>query len=177
MRVLFAAALVPLVSLAAPAAAQSPPTPPVPAAPARADAPTPAAPPTAPVPATPPRKLTAEEVDRGAALSMGREIARLVGKRELDSIMVHADPSTGNPAEVRERIRTALGQIGEQLGTETNMIAERVMLVNGGVQYWRDEEFSAVPVPLVLRVVIAPSGKWRGFTISSPDALPSAEEV
>lgn len=159
-----------LALVLAPAVAQAQPAAPAtPAAPRTADgakAPTPPA-----APAVPDAQAHAE------VLAFGREVARLVYAKQLDSIMLLADSTTGDPAEVRERIRVALGQLNEQVGTETRVIAERVMIVNGRAQYWRDAEYTGVPVPLILRVITGAPGKWRGFTISTEETLPPATEL
>ena len=156
-----------LALLVAPTFVQAQPA--APAAPRAADGaktPTPPAAPAAPM--VPPH---------ADVIAFGREVARLVYAKQLDSIMLLADSATGDPAEVRERIRVALGQVNEQVGTETRVIAERVMLVNGRAQYWRDAEYTGVPVPLILRVVTGAPGKWRGFTISTEETLPPAVEL
>lgn len=137
---------------------------------AQAQAATPAAVPAAAPPAPSPQS-------HAEVLAFGREVARLVYARQLDSIMLLADSATGDPADVRERIRVALGQLNEQVGTETRVIAERVMLVNGRAQYWRDADYTGVPVPLILRVITGAPGKWRGFTISTEETLPPAQEL
>lgn len=170
MRRTVMAVAIPLLTFAAVGGAQAPVPPTPPATPTSAG-PAPAAP-AAPAPAAP-----APRIARDEALRIGRLVAHHTNVADIDSLVAHADPSTGAPEAVRERLKNALAQIGEQVGTETKVVAERVMLVNGGVQYWRDAEYTGIAVPLVFRVVLAPSGKWRGFTISPAEALPPAEEI
>lgn len=169
-------ALVPLVASATLVVAQTPPAPPAPATPP-ASAASPAQP---AAPATPaaPAPLTMAQVDREAALQVGRYVATWANLGVVDSLLTRADGAVGTPEVVRERLSGGLEQFAAQLGAELKVTEERVMLVNGAVQYWRTAEYSAVPqMPLVFRVFVAQGGKWRGFTVTPATELPAGEEV
>lgn len=168
-------ALVPLVASATLVAAQTPPAPPAPATPASAASP---AQPAAPAAPAAPAPITVAQVDREAALKVGRYIATWANLGVVDSLLTIADGAVGTPEVVRERLNGGLEQFAAQLGAELKVTEERVMVVNGAVQYWRTAEYSAVPqMPLVFRVFVAPGGKWRGFTVTPATELPSGEEV
>lgn len=157
-----------LAAIVAPAglAAQAPPAPP--ASPA-----TPTSAPVAPqAPAAPAYRPSHEE-----AMTLGRLVTERAYAKNIDGLVELADPAAGSADSVRARLVNALAQVEEQLGPETKLISERVMLVNGRVQYWRRAEYIGVPVPLVWRVVMGEKGKWRGFTASSEESLPAGEEI
>lgn len=57
------------------------------------------------------------------------------------------------------------------------MISERVMKIDGRIEYWRTAEFELVPVPIVFRVILASATTWRGFTANVEEQSPAGEEV
>lgn len=145
-------------------AAQAAPTPPA------APTPTAAAPATPAAPAAPAYRATYDE-----AMQIGRAVTRQAFAGEVDSLVATADP--GAPADLRTRLLDGVSQISLQLGAERRMIAERVMNVEGRIEYQRTAEFENVPVPLVFRVIMGAKGTWRGFTASTEDQLPGGDEV
>ncbi len=163
-------ALLGLLLASAAAAAQVPP-----AAPTAPTAPTA---PSAPTAQTLPAPVTAAEVDRGAVIALGRFVSAWANMGSVDSLITRADPAAGTPEAVRAKLTSGLASFADQLGGETKVTSERVMIVNGQVQYWRTAEYSAVPVPLVFRVMVGKGGTWRGFTVTPEEQLPvGAEEV
>jgi 3-oxoacyl-ACP reductase-like protein len=163
-------ALVPLFSVAAVATAQTPPAPPAPATPPAASS-APATPP------APPAPITVAQVDREAALKVGRYVATWANLGVVDSLLTLADGAVGTPEEVRSRLASGLEQFATQLGAELKVTEERVMVVNGAAQYWRTAEYSGVPqMSLVLRVLLTQGGKWRGFTVTPTNELPTGGE-
>jgi len=121
--------------------------------------------------------LTAAEVDREAVLRFGRLVSGWANLGAIDSLVAHADPGVGSAEAVRQKLTTGLADFAAQLGAETKLHEEKVMLVNGRPQYWRTADFAAVPVSLVFRVMLGDDGRWRGFTVTTPDQLPTGEEV
>ncbi len=152
------------------ALAQSPP----PAPPAPPTPPT-AAPSDAPPP--PPAPKPGYQASHSEMMTFGRLVTERAFAKNIDSLVAIADPAVGTPEFVRGRLTPALAQMDEQLGPEIKVISEKVMRVNGSVQYWRTAEFSGVPVPLVFRVVMGEKGKWRGFTASPEENVPAGEEI
>jgi hypothetical protein len=172
---LIAASLTLVLSAALVEAQGSPPVPPTPPIPAASPTPTAAATPTPPAP---PAAITAAEVDRDAVIRLGRFVSAWANSGSIDSLITRADPAVGTPDAIREKLTSGLASFSDQLGGETRFSAERVMLVNGQVQYWRTAEYTAVPIPLVFRVMVGRDGKWRGFTVTQEEQLPvGAEEV
>jgi hypothetical protein len=110
------------------------------------------------------------------AVSIGRSTFLAAFTGAIDSLMASADPATA-PDDLRSRLTDGIAQISLQLGAERRMISERVVKVDGRVEYQRTSEFEMVPVPLVFRVILGAPGKWRGFTASTEDQTPDGEEL
>jgi hypothetical protein len=110
-------------------------------------------------------------------MAIGRATARAAFTGAVDSLVATADPVTSANGDVRGRLTDGIAQISLQLGAERRMISERVMLVEGRVEYWRTAEYEMVPVPLVFRVIMGAKGTWRGFTASTEEMVPAGEEV
>lgn len=163
-RLLLAALLVaPVLSLGAQAAPPAPPAPPTPATPSQ---------PAAPAPATP------DVVSHADALKLGRLTFDRAMTSNLDALLESADPAMGTTDALRPRLEDGLKRMGEQMGQEVALTSEKVMLVNGNVEYWRTAEFEKVPgMPLIFRVVMAPGGKWRGFTATIEQDAPPGREI
>jgi len=110
-------------------------------------------------------------------MAIGRATARAAFTGLVDSLVATADPATSANGDVRGRLTDGIAQISLQLGAERRMISERVMLVEGRIEYWRTAEYEMVPVPLVFRVIMGAKGTWRGFTASTEEMVPAGEEV
>lgn len=178
-RILAAVAVVAVAPALAAQAAPQPPAPPTrptttsPSAPAAPAAPAAPSAPSAPVaPAAPAYLATHAE-----AMEIGRATARHAFSANVDSLMASADPATGGGDALRERLRDGLGQIAMQLGGERRMISERVVKIDGRIEYHRTAEYEMVPVPLVFRVILGAQNKWRGFTANTVENTPDGEEV
>ncbi len=149
---------------------------------AAAQAAPPAVPPSPPTPVAdappaPPAPRPGYQATYDEMMTFGRLVTERAYAKNIDSLIATADPAVGTADAVRTRLTPALAQMEEQLGPEIKVISEKVMRVNGSVQYWRTAEYSAVPVPLVLRVVMGERGKWRGFTASPEENVPAGEEI
>jgi hypothetical protein len=162
-RLAFAAAALSLASaaLGAQAAPPAPTTPATPATPA-----TPVAAPAAPTPA----------ISHAEAIAFGRATVRAAFTGAVDSLVATAAPESAT-GDLRGRLTDGVTQISMQLGAERRMISERVMKVEGRIEYWRTAEFELVPVPIVFRVTLGSATTWRGFTANVEEMMPAAEEV
>lgn len=114
---------------------------------------------------------------RDEALRLGRITFERTFAANIDALVASADSAMGTPEAIRERLTAGIRQISEQLGNEVATVSEKVMLVNGAVQYWRTSDFTEVPVPIVFRVVVGPAGKWRGFTATTQEQAPVGTEI
>jgi hypothetical protein len=165
-------ALVMVAAVTSLAVAQAAPaTPQTPATPTSASA--------ASAPAAPaaPAKPTYVLQTHAEALKLGRIVFERAMAGNIDALVESADPAMGAPDALREKLKAGIADMSTQLGPEVAMTTERIMLVNGSVQYWRTSTYTEVPVPLIFRVVMGPVGKWRGFTASSTDQAPAGTEM
>ncbi len=153
-----------LTSTATLGAQGAPPPPATP--PANGAAATPAA------PAAPAYQATYDE-----AMRIGRTTVTSAISGAMDSLVALADPANGTPDEIRARLSNAIAQISMQLGAERRVIAERVVRIEGRIEYQRTAEYEMVPVPLVFRVIMGAQGKWRGFTANTEENTPAGDEV
>jgi hypothetical protein len=160
----FVLAAASLGAQAAPPAA--PASPAAPAAPA-----TPAAP--APLSATDP----AVRAQHAAAMALGRATVRQALTGQVDSLIASADPETGPADALRGRLTDGIAAVALQVGAERRVIGEKVLVVNGRVEYQRTGEYEMVPVPLVFRVLVSRQGKWLGFTANTVENTPGGDEV
>jgi hypothetical protein len=152
-------------SLEAQAAPSAPPTPPAAASAATA------------APVAPPAPAAAmDAVSHAEALKQGRLTFDRAMTANIEALLQSADSALGGADALRPRLETGLKQLAEQLGQEVSMSSEKVMLVNGTVQYWRTGEYAQVPVPIVFRVIVGPSG-WRGFTANAEEQVPPGKEI
>lgn len=110
------------------------------------------------------------------AIALGRATVRQALAGEIDSLVATADPSA-TTGGLRERLSAGIAQISMQLGDEVRLLGERVVLVDGRVEYQRTADYAMVPVPLVFRVILGEQGKWRGFTANTVENTPDGEEI
>lgn len=117
------------------------------------------------------------EPTRDATLALGRAVFRLAVASSVDSLVALADSAVGPPEALRPRLTDGLAQMAMQLGGEGAMTSERVMRVGGRLEYWRVSTYEMVPVPIIFRVIVGPSGRWLGFTAVPEMNAPAGEEV
>lgn len=110
------------------------------------------------------------------ALVIGRATVRAAFTGAVDSLVATAAPESA-VGDLRSRLTDGVTQISMQLGAERRMISERVMNVDGRIEYWRTAEFELVPVPIVFRVILGSATTWRGFTANVEEMSPAGEEV
>jgi hypothetical protein len=119
--------------------------------------------------------LPANAPSRDEVLKLGRITFERAFASNIDALVASADPAVGNLDSLRARLTAGLQQLNDQLGPEVKTISEKVMIVNDGVQYWRESEYTAVPVPITFRVVVSSAGKWRGFAANTE--VPAGKEL
>ncbi len=111
------------------------------------------------------------------APEVGRAVAIAAFGGKLEDLFAIADSSATSSPNIRVKLAEGIEQIATQLGAERRMISERVVNVDGKIEYWRTSEFALVPISLVFRVYMGVPGKWRGFTAQTEEELPSSELV
>lgn len=123
-----------------------------------------------------PAVATGYRASHAEAIALGRATVRQALAGEIDSLMAMADPSA-TTGDLRGRLSAGIAQISMQLGDEVRVLGERVVVVDGRVEYQRTAEYAMVPVALVFRVILGEQGKWRGFTANTEDNTPGGEEI
>ena len=75
----------------------------------------------------------------------------------------------GSPSAITDQF----AQIAAQIGNEVQVVEERWVRRNGNRQYWRVARFSDfADEPVVLRIVISPSGEMTGVGFNPLSQVP-----
>lgn len=93
-----------------------------------------------------------------------------------DSLWAHFNDGMrenfGSVGDLKDR----LGGLFQQIGDHRRMISQRYWMRNGKPQFWHTAEFSALPEPVVIRVVIEPDGAISGLGINPQSQNPPVDD-
>ncbi|TFG46398.1 MAG: hypothetical protein E4H41_02330 [Gemmatimonadales bacterium] len=107
----------------------------------------------------------------GNELELGRLFTNWIYTAQFDSLFAHMREETrtsmGSPDEMAEQFDGFTGQVGE----ETKLLGEMVVMRKGNPQYWRTAEFSMAPEPIQIRWVIVDGEIW-GLGINPASQAP-----
>jgi hypothetical protein len=121
---------------------------------------------------------TAQQAD-SAGLALGRRYTQWLYAGEVDSLFARFSPQMRQAIPTAEALRAMNQQIQGQLGTETEVVGERVLdppPAPGLIAYVRSARFSAVPMVLDVFIVVDSAGTLQGLTVrpqQSAQAAPS----
>ena len=79
--------------------------------------------------------------------------------------------NSGSAGDLKDR----LGGLFQQIGDQRRMISQRYWMRNGKPQFWHTAEFSGVPEPVVIRLVIEPDGTISGMGINPQSQNPPVD--
>lgn len=140
------------------------------AAPALAPAQTPAPPASATTSATAaPAPTVYPRV--GNETELGRKYTELLYTSRFDSLFTHMSEELRTDMESPDAMAAQFDQFTAQMGEETKVIDEMVVMRNGKPQYWRTAEFSMAPEPIMIRWVIV-NGEIQGIGINPASKAP-----
>ncbi len=110
----------------------------------------------------------------GNETELGRQFTHWLYSAQFDSLFAH----------MREETRAAMGSPDEmaatfdgftaQMGEETKLLGEMVVMRKGNPQYWRTAEFSMAPEPIQIRWVIVDGEIW-GIGINPASQAPAID--
>lgn len=93
-----------------------------------------------------------------------------------DSLWAHlGDGMRENFGSVGD-LKDRLGGLFQQIGDHERMISQRYWMRNGKPQFWHTAEFSALPEPVVIRLVIEPEGAISGLGINPQSQNPAVDD-
>ena len=134
---------------------------PAPAASATTSATASAAP--APAPAVHPRV--------GNEMELGRKYIEWLYTARFDSLFAHMSEETRADMESPDAMAAQWDQFSAQIGEETKLLGEMVVMRKGNPQYWRTADFSMSPEPIMIRWVIVNGEIW-GIGINPASQAP-----
>ncbi len=123
----------------------------------------PSADPAAPVPVVHPKV--------GNELELGRKYTGWLYTTQFDSLFAHMSEEMSTSMESPDAMAEQFFQFTSQVGEETAVVAETVVMRKGNPQYWRTADFSMAPEPIMIRFVIV-NGEIRGIGINPASQAP-----
>jgi len=107
----------------------------------------------------------------GNEIELGRQFTMWLYFGQFDSLYTRLDAESrtelGSPEKMAEEFDSFVAQVGE----ETELIEEKVVMRNGNPQYWRTANFSQASEPIMLRWVIV-NGEIRGIGANPASQAP-----
>jgi hypothetical protein len=138
------------------------------ALPLAAQQPTPAATPAAATPVV--RQKLPDD-----SLAIARKYAGWVWGSQIDSIFAHSRLET-RTQDARSQFTDMMAQVAARAGTEAVLVEEKWVRRNGNRQYWRTVRMTDfADEPIVLRIVMLPSGEWGGMGMGPLSQVPPVD--
>ncbi len=111
------------------------------------------------------------------SLEIGRKVVGWLMRGPADSVFAYLDiafsAQVGGVAGISEQMQT----LTTRAGAETSVMEERFAWRNGKRQYWRTMNVEKLGEPLLVRVVIEPSGLISGLGINPLSMAPPADSA
>ncbi len=122
-----------------------------------------------------PNDLTAQTRLPADSMEIGRKYMSFVINREADSLFAHMNEAQqeqlGSADGIRERM-TMLDQLGEL----TDVLEEKYVTRNGDAQFWHTANYSLMPEPFVMRLVINREGVITGVGAGPLSQVPPTDD-
>lgn len=139
---------------------------PAPAAPATATPPATAAAPVAPV----------VHPKVGNEIELGRKFTTWLYVGQFDSLFNSMSQDAKEQMKSPDEMAGEFDQFTAQVGEETGVVEEKVVMRKGNPQYWRTANFSMAPEPIMIRWVIVNGEIW-GIGINPASQAPPIDPV
>jgi hypothetical protein len=133
-----------------------------------AQTPAPAAAATAPAPVVHPKV--------GNEMELGRNYTQWLYTAQFDSLFAHMSEEIRTDMGSPDAMAEQFDQFTAQVGEETKVVDEKVVMRKGNPQYWRTAEFSMAPEPIMIRWVIVNGQIW-GIGINPASQAPEIDPV
>ena len=125
---------------------------------------------TAPTPAPVVHPRVGNEID------LGRKYTEWLYTGRFDSLFTHMSEDARKDMESASAMASQFDQFTAQVGDETKVLEEKVVMRKGNPQYWRTAEFSMSPEPVMIRWVIVNGEIW-GIGINPASQAPPIDPV
>jgi phosphate-selective porin len=107
----------------------------------------------------------------GNEIELGRKYTQWLYTGQFDSLFAHMSEDARKEMESASAMAAQFDQFTAQVGEETKMMGEIVVMRKGNPQYWRTAEFSMAPEPVMIRWVIVNGEIW-GIGINPASQAP-----
>jgi len=135
---------------------------------AQTPAPAASATPTAPAPVVHPRV--------GNEMELGRKYTQWLYVAQFDSLFVYMSVGMRTDMGSADAMAEQFDKFTAEVGEETKVVEEKVVMRNGNPQYWRTADFSMAPEPIMIRWVIVNS-EIQGIGINPASQPPPIDPV
>ncbi len=144
-----------------------------------AQTPAPAAPATAATSATATAAAPAAPVVHpkvGNEIELGRKFTAWLYVGQFDSLFTRMSKDAQEQMKSPDEMAGEFDQFTAQVGEETGVVEEKVVMRKGNPQYWRTANFSMAPEPIMIRWVIVNGEIW-GIGINPASQAPPIDPV
>jgi hypothetical protein len=142
-----------------------------------AQTPAPAAPATATTSATATAPAAPEVHPKvGNEIELGRKFTAWLYVGQFDSLFTRMSKDAQEQMKSPDEMAGEFDQFTAQVGEETGVVEEKVVMRKGNPQYWRTANFSMAPEPIMIRWVIVNGEIW-GIGINPASQAPPIDPV
>ncbi|HQR17280.1 MAG TPA: hypothetical protein PK948_02860 [Gemmatimonadales bacterium] len=142
-----------------------------------AQTPAPAAPATATTSATAAAPAAPEVHPKvGNEIELGRKFTAWLYVGQFDSLFTRMSKDAQEQMKSPDEMAGEFDQFTAQVGEETGVVEEKVVMRKGNPQYWRTANFSMAPEPIMIRWVIVNGEIW-GIGINPASQAPPIDPV
>lgn len=107
----------------------------------------------------------------GNEIELGRKYTQWLYTGQFDSLFAHMSEDARKEMESPSAMAAKFDEFTAEVGEETKMMGEIVVMRKGNPQYWRTAEFSMAPEPVMIRWVIVNGEIW-GIGINPASQAP-----
>jgi len=107
----------------------------------------------------------------GNEMELGRKYTEWLYTSRFDSLFAHMSEESRSEMGSPETMDEQFAQFAAQIGEETKVLEEKVVMRKGNPQYWRTADFSMAPEPVMIRWVIVNGEIW-GIGINPASQAP-----
>jgi len=110
----------------------------------------------------------------GDEMELGRKYTQWLYTAQFDSLFAHMSDGMRTDMGSADTMAGQFDQFTAQVGEETKVLEEKVVMRKGNPQYWRTADFSMAPEPIMIRWVIV-SGEIQGIGINPASQAPEID--
>jgi poly(3-hydroxyalkanoate) synthetase len=109
-------------------------------------------------------------------MELGRKYTQWLYVAQFDSLFVYMSVGMRTDMGSADAMAEQFDKFTAEVGEETKVVEEKVVMRNGNPQYWRTADFSMAPEPIMIRWVIVNS-EIQGIGINPASQPPPIDPV